>query len=137
MGRFWKVGYELVRGVYSEQEMYVIKAVVNRTKSMANQLAHISNLVAQGQHPSFVTLFGFKGDERPPQEYIQLQRSHRVLQRLACYYQDQVYGFHNKIVLKYSGGPGFRPHQDHHYWRSSGLRFPETSATFIAVDEAT
>ena len=63
--------------------------------------------------------------------------SFKILDRLSCYYGEDVYNFHNKIILKQPGFPGFRPHQDHAYWSNTGVRYPETAAVFVAIDPAT
>lgn len=52
-------------------------------------------------------------------------------------FDDDVYGYHNKIALKYPGISGFRPHQDYAYWEGYGCRFPEAHAVFVAIDLAT
>eukprot|EP00966_Prymnesium_polylepis_P201712 4673890-Prymnesium_polylepis.1 len=164
--QYWGEGYVVVRGMFKPEEMEVVKQVVDQTAQMQQTVATLRNSQAAGNHPSFATIFVWNdvvgrgarlehmllllaGAAPPPERpvrparqdgadiFAKVGKSHKVLDRLSCFYHDDVYDYHNKITLKYPGIVGFRPHQDYWYWHNFGVKYPEASAVYIAIDEAT
>lgn len=132
-GAYWRNGYVIVRELFSPVEVSVVKDVV---QAGAERRAHPSKLRHRlqrpGAHLSFDTHKAWN-DVTGPDVFAKLGRSYKILDRLSCYYEDDVYGYQNELV----GTPGFRPHQDHSHWQKFGVRYPDTSAVHIAIDHAT
>ncbi|WAS91511.1 phytanoyl-CoA dioxygenase family protein [Nannocystis punicea] len=134
--QFWRDGFVVVRNMFTRDEMAVVKRKVAEIEAMNARVDHLRTQQALGEHPSFETIFVWNdvvGDDL----FAKIGRSYKILDRLSHYYEDDVYDYHNKIVLKYPGIVGFRPHQDYAYWQGYGCRFPEAHAVFVAVDAAT
>ncbi|MCA9681194.1 MAG: phytanoyl-CoA dioxygenase family protein [Myxococcales bacterium] len=134
--RFWREGYVIVRGMFSADEMAVVKRKVAEIAVMNARVEHLRARQSLGEHPSFETIYVWN-DVEGNDIFAKVGRSHKILDRLSHYYDDDVYDYHNKISLKYPGIVGFRPHQDYAYWRDYGCPFPEAHAVFIAIDAAT
>jgi len=134
--QYWRHGFVVVREMFTRDEMAIVKRKITSIEAMNARVDHVRAEQARGEHPSFETIFVWNdvvGDDI----FAKIGRSYKILDRLSHYYEDDVYGYHNKITLKYPGIVGFRSHQDHAYWRGYGCRFPEAHAVFIAIDEAT
>jgi ectoine hydroxylase-related dioxygenase (phytanoyl-CoA dioxygenase family) len=134
--QFWQRGFAVVRGVFSPEEMQVVARRIEQIQVMKDRLEHLQQRQALGEHPSFETIFVWN-DVEGDDIFALIGRSYKLLDRLSHYFDDDVYGFHNKIALKYPGIVGFRPHQDYAYWKDYGCRFPEAHAVFVAIDPAT
>lgn len=133
--RFWRDGYVVVRSMFSRAEMAIVGRRVASIPAMNARVEHLRAQQARGAHPSFETIFVWN-DVTGEDLFAKIGRSYKLLDRLSHYYEDDVYGYHNKIALKYPGIVGFRPHQDYAYWMHYGCRFPEAHAAFIAIDPA-
>lgn len=131
---FWRRGYVVVRGMFTRDEMAIVKRKVMSIDAMNQRVEGLKMSQARGEHPSFETIFVWN-DVDGSDLFAKVGKSYKILDRLSCYYEDDVYDYHNKIALKYPGIVGFRPHQDHAYWRAYGCRFPEAHAVFIAIDD--
>lgn len=134
--QFWQQGYVVVRQMFTRDEMAIVKRKITQIHEMNARVEHLRAQQALGEHPSFETIFVWN-DVTGEDLFAKVGRSYKLLDRLSHYFDDDVYGYHNKIALKYPGIVGFRPHQDHAYWRGYGCRFPEAHAVFIAIDAAT
>jgi len=134
--QFWQNGYVVVRGMFRRDEMAVVKRKITEIDAMNRRVEHVKAEQARGEHPSFETIFVWN-DVESDDIFAKIGRSYKILDRLSFYYDDDVYDYHNKVVLKYPGIVGFRPHQDYAYWKLYGCRFPEAHAVFIAIDPAT
>lgn len=133
---FWQHGYVVVRGAFQPDEMAVVARRIQQLDIMNQRVEHVRRVQAQGEHPSFETILVWN-DVVGPDLFAKIGRSYKLLDRLSFYYDDDVYGYHNKISLKYPGIVGFRPHQDYAYWKEYGCRLPEAHAVFISIDRAT
>ncbi|MEZ4435623.1 MAG: phytanoyl-CoA dioxygenase family protein [bacterium] len=133
---FWRHGYVHVPGVFTADEMAVVRRRVMAVPEMNARVEHVRGRQALGEHPSFETIFVWN-DVTADDLFAKVGRSYKLLDRLSSYFEDDVYGYHNKIALKEPGVVGFRPHQDHAYWQHYGCRLPEAHAAFIAIDDAT
>jgi ectoine hydroxylase-related dioxygenase (phytanoyl-CoA dioxygenase family) len=133
---FWRNGFVVVRGMFTRGEMAIVKQKILEINEMNARVELLRARQAQGEHPSFETVFVWN-DVEGADIFAKIGRSYKILDRLSHYYDDDVYDYHNKITLKYHGIVGFRAHQDHAYWRRYGCRFPEAHAVFISIDAAT
>jgi ectoine hydroxylase-related dioxygenase (phytanoyl-CoA dioxygenase family) len=132
---FWRNGFVVVRGMFSRQEMAIVKRKIGEIQLMNARVERLRSQQTQGEHPSFETIFVWN-DVEGNDLFAKIGRSHKILDRLSFYYDDDVYDYHNKIALKYPGIVGFRAHQDYAYWKHYGCHFPEAHAVFIAIDPA-
>ena len=133
---FWKNGYVVVRNMFTQFEMAIVKQKVQEIDEMNAVVNKVRILQENGEHPSFETIFVWNdvdGDDL----FAKVGKSYKILDRLSYFYDDDVYDYHNKIVLKYPNIVGFRAHQDYAYWKGYGCQFPEAHAAFIAIDKAT
>lgn len=133
---FWQHGYVVVRGMFTRDEMAILKRRIGTIPAMNARVEHLKTQQSLGEHPSFETIFVWN-DVLADDLFSKVGRSYKILDRLSFYYDDDVYDYHNKISLKYPGIVGFRPHQDFAYWKNYGCRFPEAHAVYIAIDDAT
>lgn len=133
--RFWRDGFVIVRQMFTGDEMAILRRKITDIGEMNARVERLRGQQARGEHPSFETIFVWN-DVTGEDVFAKVGRSYKLLDRLSHYYDDDVYGYHNKIVLKYPGIAGFRPHQDYAYWKHYGCRFPEAHAAFIAIDPA-
>lgn len=133
---FWEKGYLVVRRVFEKDEMQVIKRVVDSQPGMSLHAEDIRRKISRGERPSFETIFVWN-DTSNYDVFSKAVRSHKIVERLECFYQDEVYVYHNKVTLKYPGVVGFLYHQDYAYWYNMGNLYPDMAAVFIAVDEST
>ena len=139
---YWQHGYQVVRGLFAPEEMALVRSIVLGGRvPITSNIERVQRLISKGEHPGFQTVLGWLPVTEQFEDasaFSMLTNSDKVLDRTSCYYDDDVYPFHNKIMLKMPGFPGFRPHQDHSYWKSAGgLRFPQTGAVYIALEEST
>ena len=134
--QYWRHGFVVVREMFTREEMAIVKRKVMAIEAMNARVEHLRAEQARGEHPSFETIFVWN-DVLGDDIFAKIGRSYKILDRLSHYYEDDVYDYHNKIVLKYPGIVGFRAHQDYAYWQGYGCRFPDAHAVFIAIDEAT
>jgi len=139
---YWRDGFLVVPNLFSPAEAGILKEkIVSIGHINKTVLPGLQKTLRRGEHSSFSTVFGWNkvdpAQGGPRDIFSKLSSSDRILDRLSCFYDDEVYGFHNKIILKYPGYPGFRPHQDQGYWMKTGSRFPETSAVYVAIDPST
>ncbi len=70
--------------------------------------------------------------------YSAVVRSQRVADNMSLLLGDEVYHYHNKMMLKepFVGG-AWEWHQDYGYWYDYGCLYPTMASCFIAVDRAT
>jgi len=133
---YWKNGYVVIRNMFTQYEMDIVKQKVQEIEEMNALVKKVRILQENGEHPSFETIFVWN-DVDGDDIFAKVGKSYKILDRLSFYYDDDVYDYHNKIVLKYPNIVGFRAHQDYAYWKGYGCRFPENHAAFIAIDKAT
>jgi ectoine hydroxylase len=134
--KFWEDGYFIIRKAFKKDEMQIIKRVINSQLGMKLHAENIRRKIQQGQRPSFETIFVWNDTARFD-IFSKAVRSHKIMERLEFFYQDEVYVYHNKVILKYPGIIGFLYHQDYAYWYGMGNLYPDMAAAFIAVDEST
>ena len=133
---FWKRGFVIVRGVFKKDEMAVLKEIVTRHAAMKAHAERAIERSAGDTRPSFETIFVWNDTARRD-AFAKATRSHKIIDRLEAFFGDQVYVYHNKVALKYSGVVGFSYHQDYAYWYDMGNLYPDMATAFVAIDRAT
>ena len=70
--------------------------------------------------------------------YAAIVRNERIVNSMSALLADEVYHYHNKMILKepHVGG-AWAWHQDYGYWYNNGCLFPRMGSCMIAVDAAT
>lgn len=133
---FCKQGFIVVRGVFKQEEMAILKGIITRHPGMK---AHAARALERSQgttRPSFETVYVWN-DTAGKDAFAKATRSHRIIDRLEAFFGDQVYVYHNKVALKYPGVVGFSYHQDYAYWYDMGNLYPDMATAYIAIDRAT
>lgn len=70
--------------------------------------------------------------------YGAIVRSRRIVDRMEQLLGDEVYHWHNKMILKEPRvGGAWAWHQDYGYWYDNGCLFPDMVSCMIALDRAT
>ncbi|MEH6515142.1 MAG: phytanoyl-CoA dioxygenase family protein [Halioglobus sp.] len=134
--QFEKDGYVVVRQAFRSDEMSVIRDVVTGHDAMNAYAERLLESCVEGERPAFKTLFVWN-DTSGNDLFSLATRSHKVFDRLEAYFGDEVYDYHNKVILKYPGIVGLSYHQDYAYWYQMGNLLPDMAACYIAVDNAT
>ncbi|MBT4865221.1 MAG: phytanoyl-CoA dioxygenase family protein [Planctomycetaceae bacterium] len=70
--------------------------------------------------------------------YGAIVRSERIVRTMQRVLDDEVYHYHNKMILKEAKvGGAWAWHQDYGYWYDNGCLLPDMASCLIAVDRAT
>ena len=133
---FWGKGYLIIRNVFQSDEMQIVRRVITSQPGMSRHSDEVQRKISQGERPSFETIFVWN-DTSNYDIFSKAVRSHKIMERLEYFYEDEVYVYHNKVTLKYPGVVGFLYHQDYAYWYNMGNLYPDMAAAYIAVDEST
>jgi len=133
---FWEKGYVIVRNAFEQEEMKIIKNAITKNSTMNARTKIIMEECKNGKKPSFSTIFVWN-DTSGEDLFSLATRSHKIFDRLECFFKDEVYDYHNKVPLKYPGMIGFPYHQDYGYWYKMGNIYPDMATVFIALDQAT
>lgn len=129
-------GFVVVRRAFTRDEMGIVREVIRRHERMTAHAQRARERSAGTIRPSFETLFVWN-DTAGFDVFSKATRSCKVIDRLEAYFEDEIYVYHNKVVLKYPGVVGFSYHQDYAYWYNMGNLYPDMASVFIAVDPAT
>ncbi|HUQ28282.1 MAG TPA: phytanoyl-CoA dioxygenase family protein [Usitatibacter sp.] len=133
---FWKRGFIIVRGVFTREEMGILKDIITRHADMQAHAARAKQRSAGSTRPSFETVFVWNDTARND-AFAKATRSRKIMDRLEAIFEDEVYVYHNKVALKYPGVVGFSHHQDYWYWYQMGNVFPDMATAMVAVDRHT
>lgn len=117
---FWQNGYFIVRNVFTEDEMRIVKNKILSINEMNDRVNLIRNMILNKEHPSFSTIFVWN-DTDGNDIFAKIGKSPKILDRMSNIFDDDIYCYHNKIALKYPGIVGFNPHQDYNYWNKMGV----------------
>lgn len=129
---FWADGYFIVRNAFLKEEMGIIRNVIETSTVLQSRYRQLAEKPADN---AFETIFVWN-DTAGDDVFSMLTRSNKILDRLAFFFDDDVYDYHNKVPLKYPGMRGFPFHQDYSYWYDMGNLYPDMATAFIAVDDA-
>jgi ectoine hydroxylase-related dioxygenase (phytanoyl-CoA dioxygenase family) len=134
---FWQRGFVIVRGVFRNEEMAVLREIVERHAGMkAHAAKALQRSAFSATRPSFETVFVWNDTARRD-AFAKATRSYKIMDRLEAIFGDEVYVYHNNVALKYPGVVGFSHHQDYAYWYDMGNVYPDMATAFIAIDRAT
>lgn len=133
---FHEDGFVVVRNVFWPSEMAVINRAIDSNPLMQEKATELLERCRSGDRPSFETIFVWN-DTSGNDLFSLATRSNKLFDRLEFFFNDEIYDYHNKVVLKYPGTVGFSYHQDYGYWYGMGNLFPDMATVFIAVDPAT
>jgi ectoine hydroxylase len=115
--------------------MGLVRRAIAGNARMNERFAEVQRKYRSGAYPSFDSIFVWN-DMSGRDLFAKVTRSHKIITVLEALFDDRVYVYHNKVVLKYPGMPGFKYHQDYFYWYYMGNLFPDLVTAFIAVDAA-
>jgi ectoine hydroxylase len=133
---FWNQGFVVVRGMFKKEEMAILKEIVTLHAGMKAHAARALERSQGATRPSFETVYVWN-DTAGSDAFAKATRSHRIIDRLEAFFDDEVYVYHNKVAQKYPGVVGFSYHQDYAYWYEMGNLYPDMATAFIAIDRAT
>ncbi len=125
-----------MRGVFKPEEVAVIRRAIVTSQAMTDRSEEVRSKFLSGKYPSFETIFVWN-DTSGQDIFAKITRSHKTMGTIAKIFEDDVYVYHNKIVLKYPNMPGFKYHQDYFYWYKMGCLRPDLATCFLAIDPAT
>jgi hypothetical protein len=120
---FWKRGFVILRGVFTREEMGILKDIITRHADMQKFAERAKERSAGTTRPSFETIYVWNDTARKD-AFAKATRSRKITDRLEAIFDDEVYVYHNKIALKYPGVVGFSYHQDYWYWVPDGEPVP-------------
>jgi len=128
---FHSLGYTLVRGFYSPDEI----ALLSRAAKEDRELDKRSFGRADGEGGIVrLSLWNHPGDGI----YGMFARGERMVRSCETLLGGEVYHYHSKMILKDAKiGGAWAWHQDYGYWYQNGVLQPLLVSAFIAVDPST
>lgn len=132
---FDRDGYTILRSVFNEDEVGILREAIVSNKRMTAHFRDIQAKFVKGKYPSFETIWVWN-DTSGDDVFAKFTRSAKIFEVLERVFDDEIYVYHNKVALKYPNMPGFKHHQDYFYWYGMGCLWPDLATAFIAVDRA-
>lgn len=130
-------GYLIVRKLFSEREMDLLKLYINKYDVLADTKKSLDNSVLNNEYGGGFSSLKVWNNCNGNDIFSKVAKSYKILERSAYFYEDDVYCFHNKLTAKFPGVKGFSPHQDYGgYWKNMGIDKPDPHALFIAIDKS-
>jgi ectoine hydroxylase-related dioxygenase (phytanoyl-CoA dioxygenase family) len=129
-------GYVVIKGLLKPAEAMLLKRAVESCEPMQTLARQARARWARGERAAFETIFVWN-DVTGDDIFCKATRRETLFSRLKTFFDDEVYLYHNKVVLKYPGTEGFRFHQDYFYWYDMGNIYPDMAAVQIALDACT
>ncbi|MFO0427965.1 MAG: phytanoyl-CoA dioxygenase family protein [Planctomyces sp.] len=132
IGLFQKDGYIVVPDLLSEEENGLLRAVAALDHAQA--ASRTSRADGEGGAVELVV------SNELPQDSIcsMIVQSRPLVEAMETLLQDEVYHYHNKMILKEPLiGGAWTWHQDYGYWYNNGCLFPHMASCMFAVDHAT
>jgi len=133
---FERDGYVVIKGLLRPAEAILLKRAIENCEPMQNLARQAQERWAKGRRAAFETIFVWN-DVTGEDIFCKATRRVALFTRLKAFFEDDVYLYHNKVVLKYPGIEGFRYHQDYFYWYDMGNIYPDMAAAQIALDAST
>lgn len=128
---FHRDGYLFVRGLFSEEEIGLVKETARNDHAMDQASSSVDDGTGNDVR---LSLWNHPGDGI----YGMMARCRRVVERVEELLDDEVYHYHSKMILKDAKvGGAWAWHQDYGYWYQNGLLFPDLLSVMVGVDEAT
>lgn len=130
--RFQQDGFFIVENLLSGEEVDLLRTVARADRAMADEAASRSD--GEGGAIKLLVKNELGGDDL----YGAIVRSQRIVGTMEKLLDDEVYHYHNKMILKEPRvGGAWAWHQDYGYWYNNGCLFPQMASCMIAVDRAT
>jgi ectoine hydroxylase-related dioxygenase (phytanoyl-CoA dioxygenase family) len=128
---FVEQGFILARQLFLPNEIELLNRYARADKKIADRATSRSD--AQGGTTTLAL-----SNDLEDNLYSAVVRSRRVASNMSVLLDDEVYHYHNKMMLKepFVGG-AWEWHQDYGYWYDYGCLYPTMASCFIAVDRAT
>jgi ectoine hydroxylase-related dioxygenase (phytanoyl-CoA dioxygenase family) len=133
---FDRDGYTVLRGAFDAEETAILREAIVGNERMNTQFRATQTKYQSGKYPSFETICVWN-DTSGDDVFAKFTRSAKIMDVLERVFEDAIYVYHNKVVLKYPNMPGFKYHQDYYYWYGMGCLYPDLATCYIAVDAAT
>lgn len=134
--QFWADGYVNLGRVFDDDEVRLMKEVVDSSDEMQARRKIVKEKYDNGSYPSFETIF-VMNDVFTDNIFSLACRKPEIIDFISDVFDDDAYLYHSKVPLKYPGMPGFKHHQDYYYWYKNGCIFPNMASCFIALEETT
>ncbi|MGH7199205.1 MAG: phytanoyl-CoA dioxygenase family protein [Planctomycetaceae bacterium] len=129
---FHRDGYLLVPGLLDPEETQLLRDIARADARMQQE----SYSRADGEGGAVkLHLRNGPGDD---DIYAAIVRSERIVRTMERLLGDEVYHYHQKMILKEPRvGGAWTWHQDYGYWYHNGCLFPHLASCMIALDRAT
>lgn len=129
---FARDGFFIARGLLDAEEVVLLRDVARADRRLARE----SYGRADGEGGTVKLLV--KNEPATDDIYGAIVRSERIVRTMERLLGDEVYHYHNKMILKepHVGG-AWAWHQDYGYWYNNGCLLPDMASCMIAVDRAT
>jgi ectoine hydroxylase len=129
---FHRDGYIIVRGLLDAEEVALLRDIARADHELQQQAA--SRADGEGGAIRLVV----KNELADDDIYGAIVRSESVVRAMEQLLGDEVYHYHNKMILKEPRvGGAWAWHQDYGYWYNNGCLWPDMGSCMIAVDRAT
>lgn len=131
VSEYQKKGYVLVRGMFSAEEIALLRRAAKEDKALDDHSFGRSD--GEG-HTVRLSLWNHPGDTL----YGMFARCESIVRSAETLLDGEVYHYHSKMIMKDAKvGGAWAWHQDYGYWYQNGVLSPDLTSAFIAVDPAT
>jgi ectoine hydroxylase len=125
-------GFVVVDGLLNDREIDLLREVARADQQIAANRS--SRADGEGGSVDLVV----NNDLVDDSIYAAIVRSERIVDTMEELLVDEVYHYHNKMILKEPRvGGAWAWHQDYGYWYNNGCLYPYMASCMIAVDRAT
>ena len=131
IAQFHADGYLIVPQLFDAEEIDLLYKIGKADHHLAQTA--VARLDAQGVEVKLSL-----SNELNDDIYAAYVRCHRIVDTMQALLEDEVYHYHNKMIMKepFVGG-AWEWHQDYGYWYGNGCLYPDMASCMIAVDRAT
>jgi len=129
---FWRDGFLIMPGHFDAEEMDLLLRIGKTDKAL--EAESNGRLDAQGG----ISRLALRNNLSENDIYSAFVRCHRIVDPMEQLFNDEVYHFHHKMMIKepYVGG-AWEWHQDYGYWyKFNYCLYPDMASCMIAVDRA-
>lgn len=130
--QFQEEGYFIIPQLLQEETLHLLKEIATADLEMQREAA------SRADGEGGAIKLNLKNDLYDNDLYSALVRSRSLVTAMEQLLGDEVYHYHNKMILKepYEGG-AWAWHQDYGYWYNFCCPFPLMASCMIAIDKAT
>jgi ectoine hydroxylase len=131
--QFHRDGYLIEKQLFSREEMQLLLKIGRADLTM------LRNAYDKVDATGSSTQLSMRNELTEDDIYSTIVCSRRLVDRLACLMNDEVYHWHHKMMLKEPRvGGAWEWHQDYGYWyRNNNVLYPDMASACIAIDPAT